>query len=210
MKKRLNALLLVGAVFALAGIFVVWRTAHVGPEAAVSSMKNPYSGTLLNDQQALPNFRLQRAGGQFDNAGFAGHWTFMFFGYTQCPDVCPTALSLMKDVKTRLAVKGSSSLPQVVFVSVDPRRDNLELLSNFTTTFDPSFIGATATDEQLAPLAKHLGVFYQRNDQQDSKHYSIDHTAALYLIDPQGRLKAVFGPPQDAARMAEDFAVMAR
>ena len=210
MNKKLNSLLLVGAVFALAGIFVVWRSIHLGPQAAVSPMKNPYSGTLLNDQQALPDFTLQRAGGKFGNADLAGKWTFMFFGYMQCPDVCPTALSLMKDVRTRLAAQGGISLPQVVFVSVDPRRDSLELLLNFTSAFDPAFIGATANDDSIAPLAKHLGVFYQRNDQQDTKHYSVDHTAALYLIDPQGRLKAVFGPPQDATRMAQDFAAMSR
>jgi len=209
MKNWRNFLIQAGIALALVGSYVVWRSIHSGPEAALPNVQSSYSGTLLNDHEPLPNFSLQTAGSKFGNSDIAGHWTFIFFGYTQCPDVCPTALSILKELKTRLAAE-KASLPKIVFVSVDPRRDSLELLSNFTSAFDPSFVGVTGSDEMLAPLVKHLGVFYQRNDQQDAKHYSVDHTAAIYLIDPQGRLKMVFGPPQDVAGMMRDYLALIR
>jgi len=209
MKNWRNFLIQAGIALALIGGYVVWRSIHIGPEAALPPAQSAYSGTLLNDREPLPNFSLLRSGGKFGNADMAGYWTFIFFGYTQCPDVCPTALTILKELKTRLATE-QASIPKVVFVSVDPRRDDVELLSNFTAAFDPSFVGITGNEETLAPLVKHLGVFYQRNDQQDAKHYSVDHTAAIYLIDPQGRLKMVFGPPQDAAGMTRDYLTLIR
>ena len=203
------ALLMAGLVLASAGGYWVWRTLHAGPLVAFPPASNPFYATVLNDHQPLPDFKLQRLGGKVSNADLAGHWTFLFFGYLQCPDVCPTALALMKDVRTRLVAQGTPA-PLVLFVSVDPERDNLELLMTFVTTFDSAFVGATAADADLAPLVKHLGVFYQRNDANDSKRYTVDHTAAIYLIDPQGRLKAVFGPPQEAVRMSQDYTGITR
>ena len=76
--------------------------------------------------------------------------------------------------------------------------------------FDPSFVGITGADAALLPLAKNLGVYYQRNDATDKRHYTVDHSAAIYLIDPQGRLAAVFSPPHEAAKMAADFRRIAR
>ena len=132
-------------------------------------------------------------------------WSFAFFGYTQCPDVCPTALSTMKALKTELSAVTPVPTFQVVFVSVDPVRDTIPLLSEFMAAFDPSFIGVTGNDAALQPLIKDLGVYYVRNDAQNKKHYTVDHTATIYLIDPQGRLAATFSPPQFASAMAADY-----
>jgi protein SCO1/2 len=168
--------------------------------------------TEIRDDKPLPAFALQGPRGEFRNANLVGQWNFMFFGYTQCPDICPTALTLMKDVKAALAGKQGTPAPgfQVVFVSVDPQRDTLRLLGEYMAAFDPSFVGITGADAALLPLAKNLGVYYQRNDTTDKRHYTVDHSAAIYLIDPQGRLAAVFSPPQDAAKMAADFRRIAR
>ena len=163
--------------------------------------------TILNDERSIPAFALKKPGGSFTNADLGGKWTFMFFGYTHCPDVCPVALSLLKDVRTRLVNSGNPP-PQVVFVSVDPLRDTLEVLGQYVPAYDPSFFGVTGSDGELDPLIKHLGVFYQRNRKGDSMNYSVDHSAGIYLIDPQGRLKAVFMPPVTADRMAEEFRAM--
>jgi len=76
--------------------------------------------------------------------------------------------------------------------------------------FDPTFVGLAGTDAALLPLVRNLGVFYQRNDATDKRHYTVDHSAAIYLIDPQGRLAAVFSPPQQAAKMTADFLRIAR
>ncbi len=197
-------LLLLGLALMLIGAYVTWRNLKAGPLPAGELP----SVTEVRDDKPLPNFSLKGPGGAFGNANLTGRWSFVFFGYTQCPDICPTALGLMKELKARLsdpvAVSPAPTF-QVVFVSVDPRRDTPELLGQYMGAFDSAFIGVTGDDSALAPLVKDLGVFFQRNDAKDTKHYTVDHSAAIYLIDPKGRLAAVFSPPQDAAKMAENF-----
>jgi protein SCO1/2 len=198
----------------VAGSYLTWRSLRMGPLPAGDLP----SVTEIRDDKPLPAFSLQGSRGEFGNANLVGQWNFMFFGYTQCPDICPTALTLMKDVKAALAaaVQGPSqgmtppTTFQVVFVSVDPQRDTTRLLAEYMAAFDPSFVGLAGTDAELLPLVRNLGVYYQRNDATDKKHYTVDHSAAIYLIDPQGRLAAVFSPPQQAAKMAADFRRIAR
>jgi protein SCO1/2 len=191
-------LLLLGLALVVIGSYVVWRNLKAGPLPA-GELKTV---TEFQEHRALPAFKLQGTQGEFSNARLQGRWTFLFFGYTQCPDICPTALSLMKAVKA--AVPPTPTF-QVVFVSVDPARDTPELLKNYMAAFDPGFIGIGGDDSALAPLVKDLGVFYQRNDTTDKKNYTVDHSAAIYLINPKGELAALFSPPQDAARMVADY-----
>jgi protein SCO1/2 len=196
-------LLVVGMSLLIVGSYLTWRSLRTGPLPAgeLSSV------TEIRDDKPLPAFALQGPRGEFRNANLVGQWNFMFFGYTQCPDICPTALTLMKDVKAALAGKPGTPAPgfQVVFVSVDPQRDTLRLLGEYMAAFDPNFVGITGGDAALSSLVKNLGVYYQRNDATDKQNYTVDHSAAIYLIDPQGRLAAVFSPPQQAAKMATDF-----
>ena len=201
-------LLVIGMSLLIFGSYLTWRSLRTGPLPAgeLSSV------TEIRDDKPLPAFALQGPRGEFRNANLVGKWNFMFFGYTQCPDICPTALTLMKDVKAALAGKQGTPAPgfQVVFVSVDPQRDTIRLLGEYMAAFDPSFVGITGADAALLPLAKNLGVYYQRNDATDKRHYTVDHSAAIYLIDPQGRLAAVFSPPHEAAKVAADFRRIAR
>jgi protein SCO1/2 len=196
-------LLVVGMSLLIGGSYLTWRSLRAGPLPAgeLSSV------TEIRDDKPLPAFSLHGPRGAFGNANLVGQWSFMFFGYTQCPDICPTALTLMKDLKAALA--GRQGTPaqgfQVVFVSVDPQRDTLRLLGEYMAAFDPNFVGITGGDAALSSLVKNLGVYYQRNDATDKQNYTVDHSAAIYLIDPQGRLAAVFSPPQQAAKMATDF-----
>ena len=132
----------------------------------------------------------------------------MFFGYTQCPDICPTALALMKDIKA-LAVSPAPTF-SVVFVSVDPRRDTNELLRDYLAAFDPAFMGVSGSDEALRPLTNALKVDYRRHDEKDTRNYTVDHGAAIHLIDPLGRPAAAFPPPQQAATLAAELARLAR
>jgi protein SCO1/2 len=197
-------LLLAGFVLVVAGGYLTWQSLKDGrlPAGEIPSV------TEIRDDEALPAFVLRGPAGEFSNANLLGHWSFMFFGYTQCPDVCPTALTLMRDVKAALATKTTVSpapIFQVVFVSVDPRRDTRELLGEYMAAFDPSFIGVSGDDAALAPLTRKLGVFHQRNDGTDPQRYTVDHTAAIYLIDPRGRLMAVFSPPQEVTTLAANY-----
>lgn len=197
-------LLVGGAALTLGGGYLAWSSFSAGPMPAgeVPTM------SVVRDRQPLPAFSLQGPRGLLTDADLRGGWSFLFFGYTQCPDICPTALALMKEVGAALV--GDKAVPpaptfRVVFVSVDPRRDSPELLGQYLAAFDPAFIGVSGGDAALAPLVAALGVYYRRNDATDGKNYTVDHSAAIHLIDPQGRLAAVFSPPQDAARIVADF-----
>jgi protein SCO1/2 len=202
MKPGLGQWLLVaGLALVLAGSYLTWRSLHTGPAPAGEVP----SVTEIRDDAQLPAFTLHGPRGEFGNAQLTGHWSFVFFGYTRCPDICPTALALMKELGKTLAAVAPAPTFQVVFVSVDPRRDTPQLLGEYMAAFDPSFVGISGTDAALSPLTKSLGVYYQRNDAADTRNYTVDHSAAIYLIDPRGRLAAVFSPPQEASKMAVNF-----
>ncbi len=197
-------LLIAGAALALVGGYLVW---HGMPGKPLPAGDLPHVIEVRNGE-ALPPFSLQGTQGEFGNDKLLGRWTFMFFGYTQCPDICPSALSLMKELRVQLATNGAvAPAPtfQVVFVSVDPRRDIRELLAQYLAAFDPSFIGASGNDASLAPLAGKLGIQYRRHDETDQRNYTVDHSATIQLIDPKGRLAMVFPHLQDASQMAAAF-----
>ncbi len=156
----------------------------------------------------LPPFRLESTHGVFSNAQLRGQWTFLLFGYTHCPDVCPTDLALLDRVVRDLGQQGQDKL-QVVFVSVDAPRDSLAVLGRFVPAFNPAFVGATGSDEALQALTKPLGVYFVRNV-QEGPGYSVDHSSAVYLIDPQGRLQASFQMPQTPQQMERDSANLMR
>ena len=197
-------LLIAGAALALVGGYLVW---HGMPGKPLPAGDLPRVIEVRNGE-ALPPFSLQGTQGEFGNDKLLGRWTFMFFGYTQCPDICPSALSLMKALRVQLATNGAvAPAPtfQVVFVSVDPRRDTRELLAQYLAAFDPSFIGASGDDASLAELAAKLGVQYRRHDETDQRNYTVDHSTTIHLVDPTGRLAVVFPHPQDASQMAAAF-----
>lgn len=203
-KRWGRVLILVGLAFAVTGTLLAWRAMVAPRTPAGLPTPETRSATVLRDDKPLPPFDFEKAGGRFTNQDLDGRWTFLFFGYTQCPDICPTALALMARVKAGIADRKGPA-PQVAFVSVDPKRDTPALLSQYVPHFDPSFVGAVGDDAALAALVKHLGVFYVRHDKGGDAHYAVDHTAAIYLIDPKGRLMAVFSAPQEAARVIDDY-----
>ncbi|MRR52153.1 MAG: SCO family protein [Rhodocyclaceae bacterium] len=153
----------------------------------------------------LTAFALQdAAGGRFTNADLIGRWSIIFFGYTYCPDICPTALTTLVQMRNELVRQGVAP-PHVVFISVDPKRDQPEMLRQYARSFDPAFGSVSGSDADLAALIKQLGVYYFRHDKDGNPHYAVDHSAGLYLIDPQGRWRAFFPPPQEGAKLAADF-----
>lgn len=201
-RRRISAVL--KALLIAAGLALAVAGGYLASRVTTQTQAKVAGLTVLNDPRPVPAFRLQGKEGGFSNAQLLGRWTFFFFGYTHCPDVCPTALSLMKEVKAQLVAKGLAA-PQVVFVSVDPKRDTPELLGQYVPAFDPAFIGVSGSDEALAPLIKHFGIYYQRHEQESEHNYTVDHSAGIYLVDPQGHLKALYMPPQMADAMASSF-----
>ncbi|MEX8519409.1 MAG: SCO family protein [Leptothrix sp. (in: b-proteobacteria)] len=131
---------------------------------------------------------------------FKGKIVVVFFGYTQCPDVCPTTLANLMEVKQLLGPDGNKL--QAVFVSVDPERDSAELLKNYVSAFDPSWVGLRGTPEQTAAAAKEFKVFYRKAAGKTPNSYTVDHTAASYVFDTQGHVRLYVRhatPPADIA-----------
>jgi protein SCO1/2 len=119
-------------------------------------------------------------------ADFQGKVVVVFFGFTQCPDVCPTTLAEMAKVVNELGTDGTRV--QVLFVSVDPERDTRELLRQYVTAFHPSFLGMVGDAEATARTAKEFKVYVQKQPAKNGG-YSVDHSAGTFIIDPQGRLR---------------------
>ncbi len=134
-------------------------------------------------------------------ADFKGKAVLIFFGFTQCPDVCPTALVRAAEVKRLLGADGERL--QVLFVTVDPERDTPEVLKAYTAAFDPSFIGLHADLQRTAETAKDFKVFYKKVPTGAS--YTMDHSALSYVYDPAGRLRLVLRHNQTAQDYADDL-----
>ena len=118
---------------------------------------------------------------------FAGKVVVVFFGYTQCPDFCPTTLNELTQVKQALGKDGERL--QVLFVTVDPERDTAELLKAYMANFDPAFLGLRGTPEQTATVAKDFKVYYKKAEGSTPESYTMDHSAGSYIFDPSGRLR---------------------
>ncbi len=171
-------------------------------------------GTLLPQPRTLAPFALTDQDGRgYNNANLLGHWTFVAFGYTSCPDVCPMMLATLAAVDRALAdqAEGEGTPAEVLFVSVDPERDTPERLGKYIRHFNPRFIGATGSDVQLKALAAQLGVMFARVEgEKTALGYLMDHSASILLIDPEGRFAAVFSTPHDAKKIAADFLKLKR
>lgn len=133
---------------------------------------------------------------------FAGKVVVVFFGYTQCPDVCPTTLQELVEAKALLGVQGDRL--QGVFVSLDPERDTPEVLRAYTQAFDPNLVALTGTPEQIAAVAKDFKVFFKKVEGKQPGSYTLDHSAGLYVYDPQGRLRVYHRYGQGAQALAQD------
>jgi protein SCO1/2 len=143
-------------------------------------------------------------GEPFTNTSLQGGWSFLFFGYTHCPDVCPTTLSVLNSVAQQLGSDASDV--RFVFITVDPERDTPEHLARFVSYFNSDFIGVTGTPEAIEGLTKQLGVLAMRvasGDGPDS--YLVDHSAGVFLMDPDGKYHAVFMPPLSAEKIVSGF-----
>ncbi len=194
-----RVLIALAAVAALAlGVLASYMTSRpVAPE--IDGLLWPQSKALkvvaLEDHHGAP-FTLER---------MTGRWTLLFFGYTHCPDVCPVTLSVLKNAIALMAESGADpEPPQVVFVSVDPERDTLEHMGAYVSHFNPAFLGVTGNDAKLKDFARQMGVLYIRADADADGNYLVDHTAAVFLIDPRGHLVALFQAPHSAQTIARD------
>lgn len=163
-------------------------------------------GTWLPQPRELAPFRLTELRGEsFDNRSLLGHVSLVFFGYSSCPDVCPTTLATIQTVLRRSPIAGL----QLLFVTIDPERDTPATLHQYLRAFDGSAIGLYGDAGALAPLEKSLGALAERRDGAAGAS-GFDHTATLYLLDRRGRLAAVFTPPITATVLSADLHTLAQ
>lgn len=154
--------------------------------AACSPEQPKFAGIDLTGSKADLGFTLTDVEGRERTlADYRGSYLLVFYGFTQCPDVCPTTLGRALEVKKKLGADGQKV--KVVFISVDPERDTAELLRTYLKAFDPDFIGLRGTPEQTQNAAKAMNVFYEKVPAGSS--YTINHTAITYVFDAQGRLR---------------------
>ncbi|MDZ7713655.1 MAG: archaetidylserine decarboxylase [Rhodovibrio sp.] len=182
-------------VIALAAI----ATGIVGSSVLFDRTQELRAARAFPEPMPLPEFELRTAEGEaLTRADFEGQWSLLFFGFTNCPDICPDTLAVLDAVMGDLETMGADSKPQVVFVSVDPERDDGEALADYVEWFNEDFVGATGPDETLRELTRSVGVTYQLGEPDaDSGYYSVDHSASIMIVDPQGRIFGRFAPPLD-------------
>jgi protein SCO1 len=163
----------------------------------------------LTTPRELPVFTLQQSDRTQLMAGeLRGHWTVVFIGFTYCPDVCPTTLGELAQAQARWATLPESTRPRVLFVSVDPERDTIEKLGEYAHGFHKDTLAATADLPSLEAFAKSLSLVFAKvplGKDPAADQYTIDHSAALVVLDPQGRMAGVIQPPLKPKAIAEDL-----
>ncbi|WP_299797773.1 SCO family protein [uncultured Shewanella sp.] len=153
------------------------------------------NGFIYPTPKALPSFALTKQDGSlFTNADLKGRWSLFFIGYTSCPDVCPTTMAKLSAAYPELR---KSADIQIIFLSVDPQRDNREKLLNYMNFFNPEFIALTGDHKQLFPLTRSLGFVYAMVG--EGENYQVDHSASMALISPEGENIAIIKPKSSSA-----------
>ena len=139
-------------------------------------------------------------------ADFKGQAVVVFFGFTQCPDVCPTAMARLAEVRRTLGTDGQRV--QGLFVSLDPERDTPEVLQAYMANFDPSFLALRPSLEQLPEVAKHFKIYYRKNEGKTAGSYTLDHGAGSYVFDPQGRVRLFTRHGTGPEALAHDLKIL--
>ena len=170
---------------------------------ACSKGKPEFRGVDISEVDYARDIQLPDHNGQQRSLkDFKGKVVVVFFGYTQCPDVCPTSMQEMAEVKRMLGKDGDRL--QSIFVTVDPERDTAEMLRAYMGNFDPSFLALRGTPEQTAAVAKDFKIYYKKVDGKTPTSYTMDHSAGSYIYDTQGRLRVYYRYGSGAEALAAD------
>ena len=209
MSKRATLLLVVAC---LAGGLGLWASQRFHAPAAPTPP--PVKAvTLMPTPRTLPAFSLQQSDGTALTAqDLAGHWTVVFIGFTHCPDICPTTLAQLASAQKQWESIPTASRPRVLFISADPERDSPKATGEYAHAFHKDTLAATAPLPALEDFARSLSLVFMKapgpSGEQDD--YSIDHSAALILLDPQVRMAGVVQPPFDIKAIAEDLEMLTK
>ena len=182
-----------------AGVFVALRMqTPAAPEIAL----------VLPAPNKVPEFNLvDQRGAPANQSVFEGQWDLLFFGFTHCPDICPTTLQVLSAARAALAEKGQLPLPRIVLVSVDPERDTPEILGQYVDYFGEGNLGITGTLEEVTKLTTGLGIYFEKQP-SDGDDYAVDHSAAVLVIDPAGGFHALFSGPHIVENYVHDLPII--
>ena len=210
MFNRTTAWILVAALAAGLGLLAAWQLFGRGGETKAPQLE---AVTLLPQPRELPAFNLRQSDGTPLVAGeLAGHWTLVFLGFTFCPDVCPTTLAELAQAQKQWESMPESTRPRVLFVSVDPERDTPGKTGEYAHAFHPDTLAATADVPALEKFATSLGFVFMKapgaNFEHNPQDYSVDHSAHIAVLDPQGRLAGLIRPPFQPLAIARDLEVL--
>jgi len=190
------ALIATAVVGLLAGFGLAHELDHKPPQLA--------SGTWLPVPRQVGDFRLEDTQGHpFMSHDLKGQPHLVFFGFTHCPDVCPTTLAMLAEVSRAHVLPA-----QVLFVTVDPERDTPERLAQYVHAFDPGFVGLTGNAAAIGQLARQFGVVISKVPLPGGD-YTMDHSAVLFLLSAQGQIVSIFTPPFDTKRLEQDLKLAA-
>jgi protein SCO1/2 len=189
----------------VAGTAIYFNVTH--KNSAITEVK--IDGMYLPTPKEMIDFELtDNTGKPFTKANLKGHWTMLFFGFTNCGMVCPTTMAALNDMYKHLSTElPSERLPAVVMISVDPDRDSVERMNEYVSAFNPNFVGARAEMPQIETLEKelHLVAVKMQADGAAKNQYTINHSAEIMLFNPEGQLQAFMAYPHKADQMAKDY-----
>ena len=184
-----------------------WAAAIFVLLSGCSEQKMQFKGVDITGADYAQNFSLPDQFGQTRTmADFKGKVAVVFFGFTQCPDVCPTTMTELAEVKKALG-KDAGKL-QAIFITVDPERDTAPVLKAYMENFDPSFIALRGTLEQTAQVAKHFKTFYKKAEGKTPGSYTMDHSAGSYVFDPEGRVRLYTRYGSGVAALTDDIKLL--
>jgi protein SCO1/2 len=210
MFNRTTLLVLAAAVAAGLGLLLA---RHVF-EPTAPAMPAVKAVHLLQPPRDVPAFTLRQSDGTPLVPGeLKGHWTLVFLGFTHCPDLCPTTLAELARAQKQWASLPETTRPRVLFVSVDPDRDTPDRVGEYAHAFHRDTIAATADVPTLERFARSIGLVFARAQPAEgasASAYSVDHSATLVALDPEGRMAGIVQPPLDPASIASDFALLTR
>jgi protein SCO1/2 len=189
------------AIVAFAGGLLIAR-ALMPSRAALPRTER---ATLLSEPRALPALALvDQDGHALGTDFFKGHWTIVFFGFTSCPDICPTTLATLAQATRQLADLPAAERPRVLLVTVDPERDDPARMSAYVRFYDPAFQGATGTAAAVSAAAAAFGVPYAKVNLPEGG-YTMDHGSGIFVVGPSGGIVAYSSAPHDASTIARDY-----
>ena len=224
MNMKNTLLILIVAVVAVAAGSWFSSTQKTAQEEAIEAARAKFAsvqGNILSPPRkiAVPEL-VKHDGSPFNSKDLQGQWSILFFGFTNCHMICPTAMSMLTQAK-KLAEEKKVAFPQVYLVSVDPERDDPATMSKFVTGFDKDFIGVTGDPESIKALSLQMSVIYMRAqsekadesgnrsaDKGGEENYQIDHSAAMLLINPQGSLTAFLNAPHTPTSILNDIQIV--